>query len=185
MKSTTTNFKKVPARPVRAQPSRRLPRVTQSPRSVHTAVKSILVPIDFSETSKVALRYAVGLAQDYDADISLIHVVEPEAYNLLSEIELSQNRITFVESATARLAKLARAEIPSFIPVHPWVQIGAPHEEIVSAARILSADLIVISTHGYTGFRHVLLGSTAERVVRYAFCPVLVVRISETLKQKG
>jgi len=148
-------------------------------------VKSILVPIDFSNTSRAALRYAVTLARDYSADISLIHVVEPEAYGLLADLELSESRITFVESATARLAKVAKEEVPSSIEVRPWVQIGAPYEQITSAAKILNADLIVISTHGYTGFRHAILGSTAERVVRHADCPVLVLRNPEVSKQKG
>ncbi|MDB6029392.1 MAG: Stress protein UspA-like protein, partial [Verrucomicrobiales bacterium] len=123
-------------------------------------IKSILVPIDFSNASRAALRYAVTLARDYSADISLIHVVEPEAYGLLADLELSESRITFVESATARLAKIAKEEVPASIEVRPWVQIGAPYEQITSAAKILNADLIIISTHGYTGFRHAILGST-------------------------
>ena len=168
------------------------PRVTNVPRHgdlrpehCGLTVKSILVPIDFSDSSKAALRHAVTLAEDYKADISLIHVVEPEAYSLISELELSQTRITFVESATSRLAALAREEIPASIKVNPWVQIGAPYEQIASAAKILKSDLIIISTHGYTGFRHAILGSTAERVVRYADCPVLVLRNPEIAKQKG
>jgi universal stress protein A len=149
------------------------------------AVKSILVPIDFSETSKAALRYAVTLAQDYGADISLIHVVEPEAYNLLSEIEMASGKLTFAESATARLTKLAREEVPSSMTVNSKVKIGVPYDEIASAAKILNADMIVIATHGYTGFRHAILGSTAERVVQHAPCPVLVVRNAETQNTKG
>jgi len=56
------------------------------------------------------------------------------------------------------------------------VREGRPYEEICAAAKALAADLIVLTTHGYTGLRHVWLGSTAERVVRHALCPVLVVR---------
>jgi nucleotide-binding universal stress UspA family protein len=59
------------------------------------------------------------------------------------------------------------------------VRLGHPYQEITDAARELKVDLIVISTHGYTGLKHVLLGSTAERIVRHAPCPVLTVREKE------
>ncbi len=58
----------------------------------------------------------------------------------------------------------------------PVIRIGQPFHEIATGAKTLKADLIVVSTHGYTGLKHVLLGSTAERVVRHAPCPVLTVR---------
>lgn len=161
------------------------PAIRRQKRSRGLAIKSILVPVDFSETSTAALRYAATLAQDYGAEISLIHVVEPDAYNLLSGNDFSDSNVTFVESATARLAKLAREEIPPAISVNLWVQIGAPYAEITSAAKILNSNVIVIATHGYTGFRHAILGSTAERVVRHAHCPVFVIRKPETSKPKG
>ena len=75
-----------------------------------------------------------------------------------------------------RLATFARDEIEDMIPVQAEVRIGKPHREIVAEAKEAGADLIVIATHGYTGLKHAFIGSTAERVVRHASCPVLVVR---------
>ncbi len=185
MKQTATEKPVLPRREIR--PGKNFQRRTHaiSTQKKDPLLHSILVPIDFSNTSRAALRYAVKLAQDYKADISLIHVVEPEYYNFVSDIILSKSTITFVEAATARLTQLAKEEIPAEIPARPWVQIGAPYEEIASAAKILNADWIVIATHGYTGFRHALLGSTAERVVRHAPCPVLIVREAQVQPQKG
>ncbi|HMJ66829.1 MAG TPA: universal stress protein, partial [Candidatus Binatia bacterium] len=74
---------------------------------------------------------------------------------------------------------LAHDEVEEQTPVQAEVRIGKPHHEIVSLAKVLGADLIVIATHGYSGLKHAVLGSTAERVVRHATCPVLVVREKE------
>jgi nucleotide-binding universal stress UspA family protein len=74
---------------------------------------------------------------------------------------------------------LAQDEVEELIPVQAEVRTGKPYNEIVLAAKKLGADLIVIATHGYSGLKRALLGSTAERVVRYAPCPVLVVREKE------
>ena len=184
MKTTDKEKPVTPRREIRPR-TPVLPRSHAVPiKKRQQSIRSILVPIDFSETSTAALRYAVQLAEDYGADISLLHVVEPEYYNCLSDLTFSKSTITFVEAATLRLAKLAKEEVPSSVLVRPWVQIGSPYEEITTAAKILNADWIVIATHGYTGFCHALLGSTAERVVRHAQCPVLVVRTS-LQKEKG
>ena len=78
--------------------------------------------------------------------------------------------------AAAKLTALAQKEIPATVPVFPVVRHGAPWEEITHVAKDRKADLIVIGTRGYTGLKHMVLGSTAEKVVRYAGCPVLVVR---------
>ena len=83
------------------------------------------------------------------------------------------------ESADRELATLAVDEIRGVVPSDTVVRAGSPAGEIVSIAKTLPADLIVISTHGRTGFKHVLVGSVAERVVQTAPCPVLVVREQE------
>jgi nucleotide-binding universal stress UspA family protein len=107
----------------------------------------------------------------------LIHVVEPVSFvNDLPNVLLTRSDQEIANEAKVRLQALAKDEIDELIPVQTGVRIGKPYHEIVSAAKVMDADLIVISTHGYTGLKHAFLGSTTERVVRYATCPVLVVR---------
>ena len=85
-----------------------------------------------------------------------------------------------MKQAEVDLARAAADLAESFgIKISAAVREGKPHEEICEAAKALGADLIVLTTHGYTGLKHVWLGSTAERVVRHALCPVLVVRATK------
>jgi len=151
-------------------------------------IKNILVPIDFSDCSKKALQYALPLAKEYQAAITLVYVVSqtyPSAlapaygsieYTAIDYTQLTQN---LKESGAKELEKLAELEVSGEIAAKTVVRVGAPAEEIVETARSLQADIIVISTHGRTGLKHVLLGSVAEHVVQRAPCPVLVVRERE------
>jgi nucleotide-binding universal stress UspA family protein len=143
-------------------------------------LKRILVPIDFSDCSKKALRYAVALAKQFGARLHLVYV--GQGYYLAPELgtlDMSAAE-TGEKSATAgKLAALATEEVSPRIPVDVSVRNGHTGTEIVRAASETEADLIVISTHGYTGLKHVWFGSVAENVVRHAHCPVLVVREKE------
>jgi len=143
-------------------------------------LKRILVPIDFSACSKKALQYALPLAREHHAEITLLYVVSPP-YNSgeYVGIESMQLEASLQTSAQKELATLARNEVSSEILVDTLVRIGAPAREIIEAATSLPADLIVISTHGRTGLQHVFLGSVAEHVVQRAPCPVFVVRERE------
>jgi universal stress protein A len=138
-------------------------------------IRSILVPTDFSAPSIEALRYAELLARQFEATIVLLNVVEPIgptpdfAYN---SVVLDNNAI--VAAAQENLKSFAAKEGHGAAPV--YVRQGTPFNEICIAAAELKTDLICVSTHGYTGLKHVFMGSTAERVVRHAPCPVLVVR---------
>lgn len=158
----------------------------RAPRSVKPAsasivplhLKQILVPVDFSTFSGRALRHALPLAQRFGAGIVLLHVIELFPIDYM--VGTSSDSITGVEGrrrAKEDLAKLG-AKILESSGVHyrSVVRAGKPYREIVKAARELDADLIVLSTHGRTGLDRFYLGSTAERVVRHAACPVLVVR---------
>jgi nucleotide-binding universal stress UspA family protein len=143
-------------------------------------LKVIAVPIDFSPESKKALRYACRLAEQFGSVLRLIHVVEPAPFlNDLPNVIVSRSDDEIAKEALVKLQALAQDEIDELIPIYPQVRVGKPYYEIVSAAKVGGADLIVISTHGYTGLKHAFLGSTAERVVRHAQCPVLVVRDNE------
>jgi len=144
-------------------------------------LRSILVPTDFSAPSLKALRYAAVLARQSGAKLTLLNVVEPIgatpdfAYNPLA---LESEKVT--AAAGEHLKKLAaKADLEEGLIEKTLVRNGVPYAEISSAAGSLKVDLIVIATHGYSGFKHLFMGSTAERVVRHAPCPVLVVREHE------
>jgi universal stress protein A len=146
----------------------------------HLKLKTIVVPIDFSAESNNALRYASKLAAQFGSTLQLVHVVEPASFvNDLPNVVIMRSDQEIAKEAGIRLQSIVKDEIERQISVRSEVRIGKPYQEIVSAAKVLDADLIVISTHGHTGLKHALLGSTAERVVRHAECPVLVVRKRE------
>lgn len=142
-------------------------------------LKHLLVPLDFSDCCRQALTEAVALARQFGSRISLVHVVEPMVLpeNLMLAVpELPEVGGNLVQDAEARLTRIAEREIPTELRGAMLVRIGRPFDEICQVAASEKVDLIVIPTHGYTGFKHVLLGSTAERVVRHAPCPVLTLR---------
>ena len=141
-------------------------------------IKKILVPIDFSNLSKDALPWATFLAAKFDAEIILLHAVEKFPVDYLLGRELMNHTIVpLMKQAEADLERMAVSLSKSTkVSVSAVVRDGTPFEEICHAVKLLGADLIALTTHGYTGLKHVWLGSTAERVVRHAHCPVLVVR---------
>jgi universal stress protein A len=143
--------------------------------------KRILVPIDFSPMSKKTFDYALRFAERFCCEIVLLHVIEPvEAIagtRLAVDIFAQPEEDT--TAAKAQLASLAaswQSRRNSFVSV---VRSGHAPNEITKAAKELNVDLIVIAAHGYTSWRHLCIGSTAERVVRTAPCPVLALREKE------
>jgi len=151
-----------------------------------TAVKSpftlqrILVPIDFSECSKKALVYARALAREHQAVLTLLYVVPPAfAAGEYGGVDYAQLETSMKKDAEQELARLAAGEGRGGISTATLVRQGPPKQIIIEVARGLPADLIVISTHGRTGLKHVLLGSVTEYVVQRAPCPLFVVRERE------
>ena len=141
-------------------------------------LKKILVPIDFSNTSKDALPRATLLAAHFGAELVLLHIVEkfPIDY-LLGRGLMNETIVPLMKQAEADLEQMAgRLSKSTGLKVSAVVSDGKPFEGICQTAKTLGVDLIVLTTHGYTGLKHVWLGSTAERVVRHAPCPVLTVR---------
>ena len=145
-------------------------------------LQNILVPIDFSDPCKRALKYATAFARQFDATLTLLHVVEFDM--VLSD--LGPAGISFIEVETKskeaslqRLADWAATEVGDRVRTETLVRNGRPYWDIVEVARSLPADLILIASHGHSSLAHVVLGSTVERVVRHAPCPVLVVRPQE------
>jgi nucleotide-binding universal stress UspA family protein len=137
--------------------------------------KSIVVPIDFSETSIKALDYAVALAQEFGSRLCLVHVLDFSAVFNSAEPSYASWDREVKTAASNRLAALTEKKVDELIPATSQVILGRAFKSICEAAREQKADLIVIGTHGFTGLKRMLLGSTAERVVRHAPCSVLTV----------
>ena len=155
-------------------------RASLDPGAVALKLKRILVPIDFSPASIKALKYAVPLAEQFGASICLVHVVEQASFaNDLQNVPLAVPDEKLASIAKEHLISLSKKVIKKLIPVFPHTRIGKPFVEIATLAQTQNIDLIVIATHGHTGLKHALLGSTTEKVVRHAPCPVLVVRERE------
>ena len=143
-------------------------------------LKRILVPIDFSNCSKKALRYAIPLAQQHQATLTLLYVVPTNyAVGEYGGLDYASLEEEMRASGERQLAELSVDAVQGIVEADTLVRVGSPVVEIVEAAKAEPSDLIVISTHGHTGLKHVLLGSVAEYVVRRAPCPVLVVREHE------
>ncbi len=164
-------------------PAATLPRrerlARQIPRSVSAGpgVSKILVPIDFSAGSRLALRYAAPLAERLGATITLIYVDPPPFLAGDLRDSLLVLPVAEVDAALARdLSELAAQQIGAAFPVKTIVRRGDAGAEIVEAAKALDSDLILMPTHAYTGLKHALYGSTAEHVMRHAACPVCTIR---------
>ena len=152
-----------------------------APASLPLRVKSILVPLDFSPPSMNALQYAAAFARQFKAKLTLVHVVEPVATpDFAASFPLVMENDKVMAECKRHLERVVKdLQIEPKLTERTLVRQGRSFHEIAEAARTLKADLIIISTHGYSGLKHALLGSTTERVVRHAPCPVLVVREHE------
>jgi universal stress protein A len=148
-------------------------------------IKNILLPTDFSNLSLSAANFAIALSKQYNAGIHLMHVIEktpplmyihsinPQIESFLSYIE---------EDAKAGLEKIAERLKKEGANIRTVLRRGLSYQEIVDYAEGNRIDIIVIATHGRTGILHTLLGSVAEKVIRYSKIPVLV--ITPTEKEK-
>jgi nucleotide-binding universal stress UspA family protein len=141
-------------------------------------IQHFLVPIDFSTYAEQALDYAVTLAKQLQARVTLLHVIQPP---LIAGADMgvwpSPAFVEELEAAVTRdlegyLARVTAAGLAGEIAVVH----GVPSQEILDIAKARQVDLIIMGTHGRTGLPHILLGSVAEKVVRLAPCPVLVAR---------
>ncbi len=158
---------------------RKLGRVVNKP-VIH--LRSILVPIDFSEHSKNALKYAIPFARQFNASLELMYIVEPTIYP--ADFSFGQVGFPNVEEELRKrgadeLDALIKSEIAGQVEATRTIRTGRPFYEIDQYAKEKNIDLIIIATHGHSGMEHILFGSTAEKVVRSAPCPVLVVRSGE------
>lgn len=143
------------------------------------SIRTILVPTDFSDVSFEAIRYAMSLAEPYQADLHLLHVVDDAPVLAFHTMEMTTD---FVIEDTTRSAEQHLQEFVKSHDIHGRkgvtlaVRHGNPYDEITRYATDIEADMIVMATHGRTGLAHVLLGSVAEKVVQHAEIPVLTIK---------
>ncbi|HSF33586.1 MAG TPA: universal stress protein [Candidatus Tectomicrobia bacterium] len=142
-------------------------------------LRKILIPIDFSDHSRQALGWGVSLAKKYGAQLLLLHVI-PEVLEEVSARESAGEELVIGLTAEieAQLQEIVHQEVRQGGSAQAKVVDGEPAEAILRVAREEAVDLIVMGTHGRSGLPHILLGSTAEAVVRAAPCPVFTVRPS-------
>lgn len=142
-------------------------------------VRRILFPTDFSEHAEYAWSYTLTIAQQFGAEVHLLHVVAPpprltEAYAVNFDPEKMVKAQT--DEANAAMDRQVEAAKDRRLMFHREVRVGVDFREIIDYAAKHEIGLIVMATHGRTGLAHVLLGSVAERVVRKAPCPVLTIK---------
>lgn len=137
-------------------------------------IRRILCPVDFSEPSRVALRYAATLAGTLGAELEVMHAYQLPVYALPDGALMATPEMTARISTDLgkALAELAEEEAPK---AKTTLVEGAPAAEVARLAKEHEADLVVMGTHGRTGLKHLLIGSVAERVVRTCPVPVLTV----------
>lgn len=143
-------------------------------------IDRILVPTDFSEFSRPAVNYAAAMAERFAAQLHILHVVPdpamlvPDAAVFTVESMQAQSE-KMVADAERMLQQIPEPSV-GVQSITRAVRVGAAFMEIIEYAQSQQIDLIVIGTHGRSGFAHILMGSVAERVVRKAPCPVLSVK---------
>ncbi|MEW5806110.1 MAG: universal stress protein [Acidobacteriota bacterium] len=145
-------------------------------------LKKIMATTDFSSYSRHAFTYAETLAKEFRARLYIIHVVEDKLPTFVSEytaVPLADIIESQEKKAWEDLKKFVESEVDKSIEVELIVARGTPYVEIIKAAREKEIDLIVVATYGRNILSHTLFGSTAERVVRKAPCPVLSVKHPE------
>lgn len=140
----------------------------------------ILTAIDFSENSDYAFDYALTLAKQFKAELTVMHVIN-EPVDLrgfyVPHISFEQLEKEIEEGAIKMMENFCQTRLGDFTNYKTAIVTGIPYEEVIKKAEEVGASLIVLGTHGRTGLDHLIFGSTAERIVRSASCPVLTIRL--------
>jgi universal stress protein A len=148
-------------------------------------IKRILVPTDFSDSSKKAEDQAVFLAKIFKAKITLLHVIESSAYALDTSLIPPGDPFGLREKLVDMTEQRVRLLKENGADAEGICVIGVPYVEIIKAVQEYGADWVIMGTHGRRGLAHVLLGSTAERVIQRVQCPVLTVKADRKTAAKG
>lgn len=138
--------------------------------------KTIMSPTDFSEESLRALEYARRFAEMSQGTILVPHVIHISTEELYDEHGHWRSFQELEKRAHEKLAEIRQTVLKDYPHVELIVSVGNPFEELMRLAQERKVDLLVISTHGRSNFQYLLIGSTAEKLIRHAPCPVFVVR---------
>ena len=140
------------------------------------SLRTLLVPTDFSKAAAAAVEYALWLAARSHANVAFLHVMEPAVYSVDFALTHPGISAEVKQGALKALRNLNDEARSRGVHAETVLTTGTPFAVITSVAVERKADLIVMGTHGRSGLAHVMLGSTAERVIRLAPCPVLTVK---------
>ncbi len=146
-------------------------------------ITNILCPIDFSEYSFHALNYAKTLSQQFKSTLHLLHILPTLPFSQVPYhyhddiLDLEEKALL---TAKEELLKVLKEKVPSELN-SKWdvIKDDAPFSGIIEYSKNNNIDLIVMATHGYSGFKHAIFGSTTERVIRQSPCPILTVKHNE------
>ncbi len=142
-------------------------------------IQKILCPIDFSAPSRNALRYASEFAKAMNAKITVMHVIQPQPIAADVNVPYVPLEVDLEKNAREELEHLVKETVQEGVLVEQIIAFGLPSDCVIAQAKKENVDLIILGTHGRTGISRLLMGSTAESVIRHAACPVLVVKASE------
>lgn len=149
---------------------------------IHFNCTKILIPVDFSDTSMLAIKHGRALAQKTNAGIYLLHVVNVQFVSqnmFLPSVSLDQSLIE--KKANDRLTELANEIAKEYdILVHTIIKTGSPSTEVSKVAKEIGASLIVMGTHGYSPLEELVIGSTALKVITKAHCPTMAMSSDAT-----
>lgn len=140
-------------------------------------IRNIIVPTDFSNLSFTAFDYAKDIAKRWGAKIHLVYVLEKQPpFLAMRSLDVNEDQVmkSMEEQAKKQLADAVKHFGKTDLEISQVLLKGVDYEELVKYSKKIKADLIVLATHGRTGFIHTLIGSVTEKVVRHAKCPVLV-----------
>lgn len=140
-------------------------------------IKKILAPTDYSDLSCVGLRYAFETARELGAELIVLHVVSmsDDWFAKRGELRPVRNLMAEQKEFLDKFLRTKFAESMNLVEVRQRVELGTAYSNIAEMAEREAVDLIVLSTHGRTGFDHILLGSVTEKVIAHAHCPVLAI----------
>ncbi|MCX6559851.1 MAG: universal stress protein [Candidatus Aminicenantes bacterium] len=143
------------------------------------SIKKILCSTDFSDASMQGISAAADLAGLFQAELVLAHVIPvlpPKPTDPNFEFEVPEYENILHKDAETKLLELIKTAVPAGLKARAVLGHGTPAKEIIRIAEEENVDLIVIATHGHSGWHHLVLGSVAEKVIRHAPCPVFAVR---------
>lgn len=151
-------------------------------------LRTILVPTDFSPASQQALTWAVELAARWSSRVVLLHDLPPwddPVRMQAAGVRIGDFEASLRADAEAQAQELLSKTDQQGVTIQTCILVGLPNTTICHVAEQEQADLIIMSSHGRTGLAHVFLGSVAENTVRYAPCPVLVVRPDQSAQAQS